>query len=68
MPTLSYLADYVNSKDRMTATWIFVHLVGAAFAVFHAFQKNRNHIVNIAAVDHNQIFHEKTVGGVPSAV
>jgi hypothetical protein len=40
----------------------------AALSVLHAFQEDWDHIVNVAAVDDDEVFHEEAVGGVPPAV
>lgn len=52
----------------MASTGIFVHLMGSTSSVFHTFKEDRNHIINVAAIDDNQIFDEEAVGWIPAAM
>ena len=60
--------DNVKRKDGMASTRVFVHFMRSTSSVFHSFQQNRNHIINVATIDNNEVLNEKPVGGVPAAM
>ena len=62
------LADDVDGHDRVAATGVLVHLMRTALPVPHAFQQNRDHVVDVATVHDDEVLDEEAVGRVPAAV
>lgn len=52
----------------MAATGIFIHFMRSTGTIFHALIQYWNHIINIAAVDNNEVFDKKAVSWIPTTM